>query len=263
MKKLKCMVYNLPGNQMKKFFVLIIYFFLSMNLFSQTTVGFFAPGEKQILKYQSLEQNIFTDKTKLQLSETKLERKSVAKAFFYSLLIPGLGEAYVGRTGYTKIFLSIELVGWGVLLGNYQYVSWLKEDYKNFGRQHAAISDGSKNDEYWINIGKYDNIYEYNEQRRRDRNVSAIYNESAINYWRWDSHKNRLDYDARRINARELEQNDVYYIGAIVLNHLVSAINALRVARAYNKNLEQNNWQMGMKFDQYQNGLSLSFSKQF
>ena len=89
--------------------------------------------------------------------------------------------------------------------------------------------------------------------RRRDRDVDAIYSEDAINFWRWDSHDNRLDYDARRIHTRELEQNDVYYIGAIVLNHLVSAINALRVARAYNKNLEQNSWQMGMQFDNYQN----------
>ncbi len=261
MKKLECMVYNLYGNQMKKIILIII--FLSISLYGQNKQDLFFPSEKQLLKSEKWEQNFEFDSPEIQLLEPQKERKSVAKAFIYSLLIPGMGEAYVGRTGYTKIFMSLEVLGWGLLIGNYEHVSWLQNDYKNYARQHADVSQGSKDDGYWIDIGKYDVIYEYNEQRRRDRDVDAIYEENAINYWRWDTHSNRLDYDGRRIHSRELEQNEVYYIGGIVLNHLVSAINALRVAKAYNRNLNQDSWQMGVKLDSYQKGISLSFNQPF
>lgn len=199
----------------------------------------------------------------LQFEEQQRETKSVGKAFFYSLLLPGMGEAYVGNTTYTKIFLSLEVVGWAFLLGNYQNVSWLQKDYKNFANQHANISKDSKDAQYWIDIGKYDNIYEYNEQRRRDRDVAAIYDENDIYYWNWDSFSNRLDYDGRRIHAKDLENDDVYYIGAIVLNHIVSAINALRLAKAHNRNLKTGGWMMGVKYDNSRNSLSLSFNQSF
>ena len=99
--------------------------------------------------------------------------------------------------------------------------------------------------------------------RLNQQNLDAIYEEDAINYWRWDKHSNRLDYDGRRIHSRELEQDEVYYIGGIVLNHLVSAINALRIAKAYNRNLNPDSWQMGVKLDSYQKGISLSFTQPF
>lgn len=261
MKKLRCMVYNLLGNQMKK--IILLFMFLSFGSYGQNNSDLFFPIEKHLKISEKFEQNIEPNSQKIQLLETKREKKSVTMAFFYSLLIPGLGEAYIGRPVYTKIFLSLEVLGWGLLIGNYEHVSWLQNDYKNFARQHAGVGQDSKDDGYWIDIGKYDTIYEYNEQRRRDRDVDAIYEENAINYWRWDSHKNRLDYDGRRIHSRELEQDEVYYIGGIVLNHLVSAINALRLAKAYNRNLNQNSWQMGVKLDTYQKGISLSFSQPF
>ena len=236
---------------------------LSISVYGQTLTNFNISQQKILLKQDVWEQNFSNSNPEFQLTQMNAEKKSAAKAFLYSLLLPGMGEAYVGRTEYTKIFLSLEVLGWGILIGNYQHVSWLQNDYKNYARQHAGVNKGSKDDGYWIDIGKYDNIYEYNEQRRRDRDVDAIYDENAINYWRWDSHSNRLDYDGRRIQARELEQNDVYYIGAIVLNHIVSAINALRVAKAHNRNLDQDSWQMGVNMNNYNKSLILSVSHQF
>ena len=246
---------------MNKYFVLLI-LILSVNLFAQEK-SLFEFRNKSLYQNELLNQFSINKTPKLQFEEQQHETKSVGKAFFYSLLLPGLGEAYVGSKTYTKIFLSLEVIGWGFLLGNYQYVSWLEKDYKNFAYQHANINKDSKDGQYWIDIGKYDNIYDYNEQRRRDRDVNAIYDENAIFYWRWDSNTNRLDYDGKRIHAKVLENDDVYYIGAIVLNHIVSAINALRLAKAYNRNLKDSGWIMGVKFDKYKNSLSLSFNQSF
>jgi len=255
------MVSNLPGNNMKIIFIAIV-LIISMNAFAQEKpiIEFENDDLSQFNKYDQLSNNYDPE---FQFEEQLKEKKSVGKAFFYSLLLPGLGEAYIGNTTYTKIFLSLEVVGWGFLLGNYQHVSWLEKDYKNYANQHANVSKDSKDDQYWIDIGKFDTIYEYNEQRRRDRDVDNIYDENIRYYWQWDAHANRLDYDGRRIHAKDLENDDVYYMGAIVLNHLVSAINALRLAKAYNRNLKESGWMMGVKFNKYRNSLSLSFNQNF
>jgi len=261
MKKLECTDFNLPGKIMTKYIVLII-LTISVNSISQE-ISPIELKNKALYQSEILNQLNLSKNPDLQFEEIQREKKSVGKAFFYSLLLPGLGEAYVGNTNYTKIFLSLEVIGWGFLLGNYQHVSWLERDYKNFAYQHANVTKSSKDGQYWIDIGKYDNIYDYNEQKRRDRDVIAIYDENESYYWQWDSHTHRLNYDGRRIHSRELENDDVYYLGAIVLNHIVSAINALRLAKAYNRNLNDGGWMMGVKFDNYRNSLSLSFNQSF
>jgi len=52
-------------------------------------------------------------------------------------------------------------------------------------------------------------------------------------------------------------------MGAIVLNHIVSAINALRLAKAHNRNIKKGGWMMGVKYDDYRNSLSLSINQPF
>jgi len=191
------------------------------------------------------------------------EEKSVSSAFFLSLLLPGLGEAYVGETGYTKVFMSIEAVGWGMFIATDLQVSSRKQDYENFAVQHAGVISSGKDDQYWIDIGKYDNIWEFNEQRRRDRDIDAIYPETSANYWRWDQYANRLKYDEYRIGASQIEERKTFIVGGIILNHLVSAINALRLARAHNREVGQLSWRFDSGIHAGFSGLSLGISKSF
>ncbi len=215
------------------------------------------------LLYNQLDPVNHNQDSDIELGNIEKEKKSVSGAFFLSLVIPGLGEAYVGRTGYTKVFLSIEAVGWGLYAANEIQASSRREDYRNFAAQHAGVIQSGKEDQYWIDIGKYDNIFDFNEQRRRDRDVNAIYTENSTNYWKWDDESNRLSYDGRRINATEIQERRTFIIGGIILNHLVSAINALRVARQYNRELDELGWRLDMDFDPGYGQLSLGVSKSF
>ena len=220
------------------------------------------PSVKQQLKMQ-VDRLQTENSTGVRLQqEATFQKKKVGLAVLYSLLLPGLGEAYVGETGYTKFFLASEALGWGLLIANRLNFEWRTKDYKTYAVQHAGVNAAGKDEQYWINIGKHDSIYEYNEQRRRDRNVNAIYNEDAANFWRWDSRSSRLGYDWRRIRAREIEQQEIYFVGGIVLNHIVSAINALRLARAYNKRQELS-WNLNMNVDAQRNTLTLGLQKSF
>ena len=191
------------------------------------------------------------------------EPKSVSSAFFLSLLLPGLGEAYVGETGYTKVFMSLEAVGWGMFIATDLQVASRKQDYENFAVQHAGVIRSGKDDQYWIDIGKYDNIWLFNEQRRRDRDIDAIYPETSTNYWRWDQYANRLKYDEYRIGASQIDERKTFIIGGIILNHLVSAINALRLARAHNRESDQLSWKFDSGIRPGFTGLSLGISKSF
>ena len=171
-----------------------------------------------LTNHQSLQQPQYTGRTK---------EKSLGKAFFFSLMLPGMGEAYTGRTGYTRFFLTVETLAWGLLFANQLNINWQTKDFKNYAVQHAGVDPSGKDKQFWINVGFYSSIYGYNEQMRRDRNVNGIYKENSDYDWYWDNEENRRYYAVKRAETRELEGRAVYFMGAIVLNHLVSAINAM------------------------------------
>lgn len=167
------------------------------------------------------------------------EKKSVGKAFFFSLLLPGGGQYYMGRNQAAGMFFAVEVFSLLGLLANNSYSDFLVKEYRTFAVNHAAIQRTGKDSQYWSDIGKYDDIYDYNEQRQKDRYFEALYEENLQNYWKWDEHQNRIDYDAKRLHANAVAQKNVYFQLAVVVNHLASAIHALYVARKHNKGLEQ------------------------
>ncbi len=186
---------------------------------------------------------------KLDLSDTTGKtkndnKKSVGKAALFSLLIPGGGEYYMGATGQAKVFFAIEVLLWGGLFANKWYVGTLEDDYKTYAVQYASVERDGKDDYYWVNIGKFNTIYDYNTQRARDRNFNEMYTDTDKYYWSWQSKNNRITYDGKRLNAENKSGNDVYFYSAILLNHFVSVINAIRLARKHNKTLS---WRIDVK----------------
>ncbi|MCB0282467.1 MAG: hypothetical protein H6627_10080 [Calditrichae bacterium] len=185
--------------------------------------------------------DVLNDTPDFDITTDESGRKSVGKALLYSLILPGAGEFYVGDASYGKFFLGMEIIVWGSYLFNQHQYSSLKGDYKAYASLHADVSKAGKDAQYWINIGKFDDIYNYNEQRRRDRRVDDIYEEvSGSKYWNWDSRDNRFTYDAKRLKAVSIKNREVYFVTGILVNHLVSAINAVRLARKHNRNLASN-----------------------
>jgi hypothetical protein len=244
---------------MKAHDFLVIIFCLSNILFSQTSNT--AWQEYKSRMYDTvMEKRSQSENTASGYNNKKI---SAGKVFFYSLLIPGLGEATLKKGGYTKFFLSVETILWGIYVTNRLKVKWNTQDYKSYAAQHAGINGRGKDDQYWINIGKYDNIYAYNEQRRKDRNVQEIYQNEADDYWYWDNKEDRLYYDEKRIKTRQMEIRNTYFIGGIILNHVVSAINALRLARKHNRHLKDLTWELDFQMDQESGTTTLSLIRKF
>ncbi len=164
------------------------------------------------------------------------EKKSVGKALLLSLLLPGAGEYYAGETGQARLFFGLEAAAWAAWLFNRSYYYSLRKDYRAYAATHAALGDGVKDDQFWIDIGKFDDVYAFNEKRLQDRRPDRLYDPDELG-WQWDDHENRLTYDRHRLRATGIKDRQIIFASAIVLNHLVSAVNGLRLVKRYNARL--------------------------
>ncbi|MBN1967833.1 MAG: hypothetical protein JXR48_13085 [Candidatus Delongbacteria bacterium] len=154
--------------------------------------------------------------------------KDTYKYFFKSLLLPGWGEYELGYKNGTKFFAITEIGLIASALGFYLYSDSKTDEYKDFARTHAGIPSGSIHDGYWINIGNYNNIDEYNTEKTRIGQADLRYDSNMA--WHWDSESSRKRYDKIRISAASSEDYTYYLIGGVLLNHLISGINASYLA---------------------------------
>ncbi|HTK83237.1 MAG TPA: hypothetical protein VL633_13200 [Bacteroidota bacterium] len=174
-----------------------------------------------------------------QETQPRGEKKSPALAALYSLLLPGMGELYVGDYGTGKYFTIAEgalWVGWG---GMQWYGNWQKNDAHQFAAQHAQVTPDGKEDQYFIDIGNFKNVYTYNEAVLRGRDAFSVYNPQSSFYWQWDTDVNRETYRQLRVSSEETFNNAKFVIAAIGVNHLISAINAGRLAISHNHSVEE------------------------
>jgi hypothetical protein len=174
-------------------------------------------------------------------------RKSARKAFFLSLLVPGSGEYYVGNKGYTKGFVAAEAVIWSAALFNkYKGDVW-RRDYIAYAAQQAGSNPGRTDDFYYQNVYEWQYSYWYNEDQWRQAIALYPYDPaaqqayvadklySAEDSWEWKNEDQWNYYKGLRIKSRNSLHWVSYSVGASLLNHMLSAINAARLAKRFNK----------------------------
>jgi hypothetical protein len=167
----------------------------------------------------------------------EFSQKSVILAITYSILLPGMGELYAGNYSSGKYFTIADGVFWGTYIGMNQYSNWQKDRYHSFAVSNGGVNLAGKDDGYFTNIGIYTDINEYNDDMSRNGDFNKMYN-TQLDYWKWTGN-DRKTYRAMW-TAGELAHNNLrFVIGALVLNRVVSAINAARIAAAFNRNASQ------------------------
>lgn len=166
-------------------------------------------------------------------------RKSPAVAVMYSLLLPGMGELYVNGFDQGRYSLVAEGGLWLTYLSFRQYGTWIRDDARQFAGTHASAEIDGKNDQYFVDLGNFNDTYEYNEKKLRDRSQDKLYDVNAGYYWRWVDDAKRQEFRAMRVSSERVFNNSRFVIGAIIVNHIISAVNAARLTRQYNKQLEE------------------------
>ncbi len=161
-------------------------------------------------------------------------QKSKGKAFFYSLIVSGLGDLYLkdwkaDHWGGGKYFFMTEVALWSSFLYLRGYSNWVKNDSRVFAAQHAGVNwHYAKPPKYSATIGKFSDIYSYNETQRRMTETILLMEENNTNYWKWDSDKNRKKYDRLRIRSHSSRNWATYTVYGILVNHVLSAVQATR-----------------------------------
>ncbi len=171
-----------------------------------------------------------------------------AAPFLKSLLIPGWGQYSQGRKGSALLVFGLEAAFWGGMFAFDAYGDWLANDYKAYAVMHAGIDPAGKNHDFYVDIGNYSSQDEYNDIQQIERDYGALYLGEAY-YWNWDSSANRTFFEDLRIRSDMYRNSVVYFVGAILVNHLASAIEAAR----YKKSSEK--VRAGITFNRNGNGM--------
>jgi hypothetical protein len=204
--------------------------FLTQNMFGQQR-----PISTLVTKEVQLHGISIPD---LDLSPAPESKKSVLLAVVSSLLMPGMGELYAGSFETGKYYLIAEGGLWLTYGGFRMHSNWLLQDAKTFARQHADANFDNKDEQYSIDIGNFNTTAEYNDVKNRNRQYDLIYQTTLTEYqWNWDTDANRLRFKDMRIHSGEVKNNSKFIIGAIVVNHLLSAFSAGKKTAAYNRSL--------------------------
>ncbi|MCI0494501.1 hypothetical protein L0Z72_05805 [candidate division KSB1 bacterium] len=195
-------------------------------------------------------------------SKTHKDRR---KAFFRSLLIPGAGEYYLGKHNLAKAFFFTEISLWVSYIAFREYGKWQRDDALAFAATHSGANIAGKPSQFFIDIGNYQDIYQYNDAKQRMFQFEKVYADEDY-FWSWDLDTNRRKFDKIRLSGDQALNRSVFVLGGIFANHLFSAIHSVWQTHRYNKKLEAaTGAEIGLNIrnDFANPGFSIIFSKRF
>jgi TM2 domain-containing membrane protein YozV len=175
------------------------------------------------------------------------EEKTTKKAVVLSLVVPGLGELYMGEKDDALRAFAIE----GGIILSYFGLNWysdiLRDDYIKYAYHHAGARTGMDEDYYnaveWYSSRESHNISVREEARslfpnEREKQLKYIKDNEIPSEldWRWQENEWQIFRDLRRGERRALS-NASYCIGVGIVNRIISAIISARIGKERSINL--------------------------
>ena len=198
------------------------------------------------------------------------ENKSPAKAFVYSLLIPGMGQFYTGSKVKGIIFLGVEVLGWAAwatyrsrggskvdqyetfandhwsdgpywdsLLSHRSIDKWQDGQYPLFAHHLPFEVNGidtvaNKNHEYYENVGKYDQfVWGWDDLQQIESPIDGTNPEVSF------LSNRRGAYVLMREDANTSYDRARAFGIVLIANHVISALEAAFSAKSYNRRTQQ------------------------
>lgn len=195
------------------------------------------------------------------------DRVSVSRAALLSLALPGAGQWYAGARGRAAVFLSAEGLCWAAV-GFFETVGQAKKnDFRVYASVHAGIDPAGKGDDFYRTITFYNSREEYNTLGRAYDPRKPYYNDVPDWRWQWDSEASRFAYRVIRNQSNEAFNRVKFSVGALVLNRVISAIDAIRTARGVNRRarMETGDWKIHIKGNPLESNprFAVMFSREF
>jgi hypothetical protein len=175
------------------------------------------------------------------------EKKNTGMAILYSLLLPGMGELYADSYSSGIYFTVADGVLWGTLIGMNIYGNWQQDRYISFAQTNAGINTDGKDEDYYATIGEFLNVDQYNDEKAFERDFNSLY--TSENFaWKWNSTEDRKTYRNMWLSSEQTFNDTRFVVGALILNRVVSAINAVRLVSSYNSRLQEEvSWNLSFR----------------
>jgi hypothetical protein len=181
-----------------------------------------------------VEESMTTDTVDLFAKRTAPQKSGIL-AMSASLLLPGLGQQYLGQKGRALAYFSAEaLFIFGAFYCNHNSQQ-IFNNAKAFAWEHANVTGGAGADNaFWQNVRYYDESDGLNQSISLGYNElqELIYRSQEHDYltpnlqWRWDDPSNRKAYGKVLDRSQAYQVAASFFIGAMVLDRLVSFVDA-------------------------------------
>lgn len=183
------------------------------------------------------------------ISVESKSKKNTGLAIIYSLLIPGMGELYAENYSSGKYFTIAEGALWATFIGMNVYGNWQENRYKTYAQTYAGINPESKDEDFYATIGLYTSIETYNNEKALERRYDEMLSEQKF-FWKWNSTEQRKTYRSMWTSSEQTFNDVRFVVGAMLVNRLLSAINAVRSVSSYNSQLESEvSWNVTLGLD--------------
>ena len=198
---------------------------------------------------------------------------SAKLSFALSAVVPGTGDFYARNysKGGIAIFREVALIATLLHFGN--QANDYDSSAKIFANKITGISTNSSNAQFdllaqQVSSNQYNenvrlnaqNYYGYGTQGYYDFvNEYTITEESA---WDWESSQNLKKYKDYRAKKQKNSQNANFVIGALIVNHIYSAISSAVTTNSNNKEFLKRH-SINVQPDQDKQGVFLNYGYKF
>jgi hypothetical protein len=183
-----------------------------------------------------------------------VQMKSPARAFIYSAVVPGTGELY-SKSNRGFLFMAAEIAFWTAYAVIHGQAEDNKDDYVTFVDEHIVFEDDSP-----VNSTDTWTLEDYEHATQAD-NWHYVYTESngkpldRVGKFYWadlpadmidqpggiplseSQSQFRAEAFEKRVSTNDKFKQSKMFIGLVVLNHIVSAIDARIAATTYNNKI--------------------------
>ncbi len=203
------------------------------------------------------------DKGPLDVPNMQADKKSPGLSILLSLVLPGAGHYYAGRSDVGAYFFGAEVGMWLGLFGVNYYGNILRDDSRSFAATHSGLDKSGKDDDYFSNVGNYLNIYDYNNDKLARGEYEKIYDVNT-HFWNWDLSANMDSFESQRKRSERTYNLRTIFVTGMILNRLVSGISALVLTnKGNNSGGIRMNSELMMTPENKIDGLKLNFVKTF
>jgi hypothetical protein len=167
-------------------------------------------------------------------------------AAVFSLALPGMGEWYAGDLSAGKYNLIAEGGLWLTYGGFKLQSGWIRDDARVYATQHAGAAMEGKNADFEVNIGEYLSRDAYNQAMLRNRAYDEVYSAPGFE-WEWQSVQQMTGYRSMRIRSDQANNSAKFAVAGLVINRIISAFAAARMASRFNSGLSENRWEIDVR----------------